>query len=122
MRVEPEVRDGVGVVRLRGRFVTGSDAELLSAKNYLDAIGVSRAVLDFRAVPYIDSTGLAFVVELHKELRNRGGRLVLVNVNSRVREVLALTRIAEIVRVYETEEAAEAALRADEVLAGSAGR
>jgi anti-sigma B factor antagonist len=121
MRVEPEIRDGVSVVRLKGRFVTGSDAELVSAKKYLDEIGVCKAVLDFRGVPYIDSTGLAFVVELHKDLRKRGGQLVLTNVNARVREVLELTRIGEVVSTFESEEAAEAALRGSELLTGCAG-
>ncbi len=121
MRVEQENREGVSVVRLKGRFVTGSDAELVSARKFLHGIGSSKAVLDFQGVPYIDSTGLAFVVELHKDLHNRGGQLVLANVNSRVREVLTLTRIGEIVPVFESEEAAKAALRDPEVLANCAG-
>jgi anti-anti-sigma factor len=113
MRLETQIRDGVGVLRLRGRFVTGSDAELLSARNCLADAGVANAVADLSDVPYIDSTGLAFVVELHKSLASRGGQLVLANANARIREVLEMTRIGEIVPVAANVEEAEAALRAE---------
>jgi anti-sigma B factor antagonist len=122
MRLESEIRDGVNILRLKGRFVTGSEAELASAKTSLQEAGVARAIVDLRGVPYIDSTGLAFVVELHKTLQKRGGQLVLANVNPRVREVLAMTRISEVVPAFDDEDAAVAALRASGLLAGCAGR
>jgi anti-anti-sigma factor len=113
MCLEFQIRDGVGILRLQGRFVTGADAEFVSARNSLQQAGIDNAVVDLRAVPYIDSTGLAFVVELHKFLVSRGGQLFLANANQRVREVLRLTRIGEIIPLFEDVEDAEAALRAE---------
>jgi|SRR5450755_2329571 anti-anti-sigma factor len=113
MQLESEVRDGVFVLHLKGRFVTGSDAELLSAQNYLQKNGISKAIIDFRAVPYIDSTGLAFVVELHKSLAGRGGQLMLANANERVREVLEMTRINKIIPMFDHVNEAEAAFRSE---------
>jgi anti-anti-sigma regulatory factor len=54
---------------------------------------------------------LAFVVELHNSLVKRGGRLILVNANTRVREVLALTHIDRIVPTYAEAGQAENAFR-----------
>jgi anti-anti-sigma factor len=113
MRLESEVREGVCILRLQGRFVTGSDAALVSARQSLEEIGVANAVLDLRAVPYIDSTGLAFVVELHKSLVRRGGQLFLADANQRVREVLEMTRIGEIIPMFQEVEEAEAALHGE---------
>jgi anti-sigma B factor antagonist/stage II sporulation protein AA (anti-sigma F factor antagonist) len=113
MRLESQIRDGVCILRLQGRFVTGSDATLVSARNSLEEIGIAKAVIDLGAVPYIDSTGLAFVVELHKSLASRGGQLFLADANQRVREVLEMTRIGEIVPLFEDVEDAEAALRGE---------
>jgi anti-anti-sigma factor len=121
MRLETEIRDGAVILRLKGRFVTGSDAELLSLKSYLQGIGISNAVIDLQGVPYIDSTGLAFVVELHKALQKRGGQIALANANQRVREILALTRIGGLIPVLDNVETALAALRTPDVLACSAG-
>jgi anti-anti-sigma factor len=117
MRFKTEIHDGVLIVHLAGRFVTGSDTELLSMKDHLQGIGIVKVMLDLREVPYIDSTGLAFIVELHKAMKNRGGQVVLANGNARVREVLALTRIDEVVPVCDGEESAEAALRGQELTA-----
>ena len=113
MRLEFQIRDCVGVLRLAGRFVTGSDAEFLSAENRLQKAGIVKAVADLQGVPYIDSTGLAFIVEVHKALLSRGGQLFLANANPRVREVLELTRIGEIVPMFDGVEEAEAALRGE---------
>lgn len=113
MRMEYAVREGVCVLRPVGRFVTGSDAELVSAKAYVQAAGVQKAVIDMSALAYIDSTGLAFVVELHKAMQARGGQLVLAGANERVREVLRLTRIDDIVCLLEGADEAEAALRGE---------
>lgn len=113
MRLEFQNHDGVGILRLQGRFVIGSDAELAAARNYLEESGTANAVLDLNAVPYVDSTGLAFVVELHKSLTKRGGQLYLAAANPRVQEVLEMTRIKEIVPLYTQVDQAEAALRGE---------
>jgi anti-anti-sigma regulatory factor len=52
-------------------------------------------------------------VELHKSLVSRGGQLTLAHANERVREVLEMTRIGEIIPLYDDVEDAEAGLRAE---------
>jgi anti-anti-sigma factor len=113
MRLQSQIRDGVCILRLQGRFVTGSDAELVSVRNSLQENGIAKAVLDLGAVPYIDSTGLAFIVDLHNSLASRGGQLFLADANRRVREVLQMTRIGEIIPAFEDVADAEAALRGE---------
>jgi len=113
MRVQSEIRSGVCLLRLQGRFVTGSDAELVSARNSLLEAGIASAIVDLSGVPYMDSTGLAFVVELHKSLVSRGGQLFLASAGHRVREVLEMTRIAEIVPLFDDLAEAQAALRSE---------
>jgi anti-sigma B factor antagonist len=113
MRLESRIEDGVGILRLQGRFVTGSDAAFLSARKFLEEAGINKAVIDLGAVPYVDSTGLAFVVELHKFLVSRGGQLFLTNANERVREVLQITHISQIIPLFEDMEDADAALRGE---------
>jgi anti-sigma B factor antagonist len=110
MRLQSEIRDGVYILSLKGRFTTGSDAEFLSARDRLQKAGVANAILNLAEVPYVDSTGLAFIVELHKALASRGGRLVLANANERVREVLALTHINRVIPLSDDLTSAEMTL------------
>jgi len=117
MRFKTEIREGVAVVRLSGRFVIGSDSDFLCVRKHLEETGTVKAIVDLREVPYIDSTGLAFVVDLHKALKARGGKVMLTNANPRVREVLALTRICEVVPLAADLDSAEAMLRGQELAA-----
>jgi len=65
-----------------------------------------RLLVNLREVKYVDSSGIASLVEVLKEARNTKKRLVLFGLNKAVREVLRLTRLAGIFEIRETEEEA----------------
>ena len=52
----------MAIVRLEGRFTTGSDVEYLRAKEGLKASGKRQVMVDCSDVPYLDSTALNFLV------------------------------------------------------------
>jgi anti-sigma B factor antagonist len=111
MRIETETRADVCILHFQGRFHTGMDVDYLRAKaDELNARGYVKVIADFSEVPYLDSTGIGFVVGLFTHLANRGGRLVLQNPGPRVRQVLDLTRLSGIVPSYPDEASALAAL------------
>jgi len=65
-----------------------------------------RLVVNMREVRYVDSSGIASLVEVFKEARNTKKRLVLFGLNATVHDVLELTRLATIFEIRETEEEA----------------
>jgi len=70
---------------------------------------------DFSQVSYIDSTGIGFLIGIYTSvMKNANGHFVLANLNRRVREVLELTRLANVIPIYPDVESAFEALRADE--------
>ena len=76
-------------------------------KTLLDSLKTTpRLVLNLREVRYIDSSGIASLVEVLKEARNKEKRLVLFGLNTAVREVLQLTRLTKIFEIRDTEEQA----------------
>jgi len=99
-------------MHLAGRFVTGSDEEYRHAKWEVERKGIRVIVADCRELPYVDSTGLSFLVGLHRTLRECRGLLVLAEANRRVREVLRVTRLDGFLPVFETVEDALEALAA----------
>jgi anti-anti-sigma factor len=56
-------------------------------------------LLDLSEVRLPSAGGLGALVGLHKKLRQRGGRLVLLNVQPWTYEVFALTRLTEVLDV-----------------------
>ncbi len=113
MLVEFENQGDICVLRLQGRFATGRDSVYLRGKTEeLKKNGSSKILADFSQVDYIDSTGIGFLIAIYTSiLRNPSGRFVLANPNRRVREVLELTRLANVMPVYSTVDAALEALR-----------
>lgn len=68
-----------------------------------------RLAVNLTDVRYVDSSGIASLVEVLKAARNTDKRLVLYGLNEAVREVLQLTRLTKIFEIRKTEaEAMEA--------------
>ena len=110
MQIGIEVAGDVLMLRLSGRFTAGAEAEYQRAKVEIQKAGSCKVLLDFAEVPYIDSTGLAFLVGLYHTVRNLHGRMVLSQVCPRVRDVLELTRLNRVFPTFENSEEALTAL------------
>ena len=67
---------------------------------------VPRVILNLKAVRYIDSSGVASLVEGLKVSRDLRARLILFGLNTTVREVLQLSRLLKIFEICENEEQA----------------
>lgn len=65
-----------------------------------------KVVMNMIKVRYIDSSGVASLVEGLKASRDSGTRFLLVGLSPAAREVLQLSRLLKIFEVFETEEAA----------------
>jgi len=65
-----------------------------------------RVILNLKSVRYIDSSGVASLVEGLKASRDGGSRFMLFGLSPIAREVLQLSRLLRIFEIYETEEQA----------------
>jgi len=67
---------------------------------------IPRVVVNLQSVRYIDSAGVASLVEGLKVSRDLKSGLALYGLSRTTREVLELTRLIRVFEVYETEEEA----------------
>ena len=65
-----------------------------------------KVFLNLKNVRYIDSSGIASLVEGLKASRDNGGRMILYGLNASVREVMELSRLQKIFEIYDSEEQA----------------
>ena len=68
----------------------------------------SRVVVNLSQVRYIDSSGVASLVEGLKASRDLGSRFILFGHSTSAREVLQLSRLIKVFEVYDNEEQAMA--------------
>jgi anti-sigma B factor antagonist len=66
----------------------------------------ARLVLDLSAVPYMDSSGVATLVEALQGQRQHGGKLVLCRMQPRVRGIFDIARLDSVFTIVEDSEAA----------------
>jgi anti-sigma B factor antagonist len=69
----------------------------------------SRVMMNLSQVRYIDSSGVASLVEGLKASRDLGSRFILFGLSTSAREVLQLSRLMKVFEVYDNEEQAVAA-------------
>jgi anti-sigma B factor antagonist len=72
----------------------------------LKELKVPRVVMNLSKVRYIDSSGVASLVEGLKASRDSGSRFILYGLSTSAREVLQLSRLLKIFEVYDDEESA----------------
>jgi anti-sigma B factor antagonist len=70
----------------------------------------TRVVLNLSAVNYIDSSGVASLVEGLKASRDLGSRLVLFGLNDSPRELFKISHLLKLFEVYDDETQAMASL------------
>jgi len=98
---------GVGIyLQPNGALVEESLGDLRQSVGALDAGQPLHLVLDLRQVPFFDSAGLEYLLDLSIELREAGGSLRLANANSIGRDVLAMTRLDRTIAVHQDLESA----------------
>ena len=74
--------------------------------------GKSGVLLDMAGVTFIASIGIRHLVSASKALTRRGGRLVLLNPNPMVTDVLTTSGVAELMTIVRSDAEAAAALGA----------
>ena len=104
--------DGLHILAIEGEIDLACSPEL---REVLHAHAKARRpalVLDFKGVSYVDSSGLATLIEYVRKAQPYGGRFALVNVSERVQTIFDLVRLSEFLSIYPTLVEARAALLA----------
>ena len=63
-----------------------------------------RLLIDMSGVPFVDSAGLGEIVRCYTTVSRKGGKLKLVNLTTKIRDLLSITKLLTVFDTYETEE------------------
>ena len=103
-------RDGVHVVELEGEIDLARSPDLRQVLEEQAKARRPALALDFSDVSFIDSSGLATIVEYCRKAHEFGGKIAIFGLSDRVRTVFELVRLNELFGVHDTREQARAAL------------
>jgi anti-anti-sigma factor len=89
------------IVRIEGKVTFECCPSL---QNHLDAVmdeGVNEIVVDFKDVPFIDSSGIGEILRLYRYMREVGGEVVLMNPNQKLRDLFVMYRFGQFMKICE---------------------
>jgi anti-sigma B factor antagonist len=104
--------DEVAVFNLTGDLSLGKGhTELGAAIRLAIHEGQNKFLLNLAEVNYIDSSGLGELVAGFLLVQKNGGKMKLLHLNYRVREIMQMTKLLTIFEVFEDEEEALASFQ-----------
>ena len=107
MKVNVRQRDGVTILDLKGKITIGmGDVALRNAVQEAINSGATKVVINLRDVTTIDSSGVGELVSAFTTATNRGVKLSLANLPSKVSDILQITQLITVFDVFDSEDEA----------------
>jgi anti-sigma B factor antagonist len=101
---------GTGVVELIGEVDVYSASQAKQKIHDLIEGGANHLVIDLSGTEYLDSTAMGVLVGVLRRVGESGGWVRLVGLKPRIRRLFQITRLDQILPIFETEEEALADL------------
>ena len=106
MQLNMEQKNGVSVVRIEGDIDINTSPDV---RKYFDKLVTEKKgnfVINLENVPYVDSSGLATLVEILKRVRATSGTLKLTNLSGKVLGLFEITKLNKLFTIAADEEEA----------------
>lgn len=111
MEITQTTIDGFAALKLAGEIDLAASPTLRSELQTQLQTKCPALILDFSEVDYIDSSGLATLIEFVRDAGQYGGKLALFGLKPKVKMVFDLVRLNELFTIVSSSEEASAALR-----------
>ena len=107
LKIDHRKTGSVTVVDLSGKIIVGDGAErLLETAKDLVRQGERNLLFNMSGVSYVDSAGLGVFVKCHNAATESDGCIKLVNVSSRIRDLLRITKLHTLFELFDDESTA----------------
>lgn len=106
MQIKTEDKNGIKVCYADGEINLNTSPQLKKEFEKLAGAKAKKIIINFSKVTYIDSSGLATLVEIFKKLRAYGGALKLVNLSPKIKNLFEITKLEKLFDILDDEEEA----------------
>ena len=107
MTITERKSNDVVILDIEGKILLGEgDVQLRESVQKVLASGAKKLLLNLAEVPYIDSAGLGEIVRCYTTVRREDSELKLLNLTSRIRDLLTITKLITVFESFDSEEEA----------------
>jgi len=106
MAVKIESKNGLSVCHIDGEIDINSSPAIKKAFDKLISQKAPRVVISLANVTYVDSSGLATLVEILKNMKSYGGKLRLTSLSPKIKSLFEITKLEKLFEIMSNEEEA----------------
>jgi len=106
VKISEEKLNDVAICILEGEVNISNSPELRKAFDGIIKRQDKKVLVDFSNVSYIDSSGLATLIEMFQRLKKIGGALRFSNLDQKVKNVFEVTKLHKLFEIFDAREAA----------------
>lgn len=107
MDIQQREQDGVLVFELSGKIIGGPDASKMNDKLHeFCESGRRNIVADLSKVSWMNSSGLGILISALTTVRNAGGELKIAAAPEKIKNLLIITKLTNVIKLYDTIEEA----------------
>lgn len=106
MQIKIEEKSGIRVCSAEGDIDINTSPQVKKAFDKLIQAKSSKVLINLQKVEYIDSSGLATLVEILKNMKGFGGKLKLCSLSNKVKSLFEITKLEKLFDIADTEEEA----------------
>lgn len=99
-----------GILALEGEIDLHRSPQVKESLEPLIAQKVPRILLDFSGVTYVDSSGLATMIETLQRIQSYGGKFAMFGLRESVRNIFEIARLDQIFTIFPDEASAVASV------------
>ena len=105
MEISQRTVSDVVIVDISGKITLGEggDAILKDKMRSLIQQGHKKLLLNLGDVAYVDSAGLGEIVQAYATVNKDGGKLKLLNVTKRIKDLLSITKLLTVFDTFDNE-------------------
>ncbi len=107
MEINVRTAGDVTVLDLKGNLTLGAgEQKMREIIDELLARGRTKLLLNFAAVPVLDSSGIGAIIKSFTTAKKDGGKLKLLNLSRLARQLLSITGLLSVLEVFDDEASA----------------
>jgi len=106
MHISQKEANGINTYEIKGDIDINSSPDIREAFEKGVKNKMMKIIVNLNSVSYVDSSGLATLVEMLKKTRGYGGKLRISNLAPKVKSLFEITKLEKLFEIFETEEEA----------------
>ena len=105
MQISERTVGDVVIVDISGKVTLGDGGDVMLRDKMRSLIqqGTKKVLLNLGDVSYVDSAGLGEIVQSYATIQKSGGKLKLLNVTKRIKDLLSITKLLTVFECHDSE-------------------